>query len=88
MASTGEANLGRIRPLPGSGAEELRRGSAAFSSVAVGTPVKAVTLGMLAEPTSNHETIASPEANIVHENITQDIQPSWRGLLNPFPNRD
>lgn len=62
--SPGEANLGPIQPLPGSGAVELRGGEAAFSSIAVGTPVKAVTLGMPAEPASSHETIASPEANI------------------------
>lgn len=66
-----------MRPLPGSGAVELRGDAASFSNIAVDTPVKAVTLGMPAEPTSRHEAIASPEANILHKNITSGIiQPS------------
>lgn len=59
-----------------SSAAELRGGAAAFSSIAVGTPVKAVTLGMPVEPASSHETIARLEANIVHNDTAGMIHTS------------
>lgn len=87
-ASIGGVNLGQMQPVAveKSGAVELRRGAAAaFSRIAVGMPAKAGVLEeMPREPASRYETIASPDANMLHK-IAHQVQHSRQELRNSFP---